>query len=153
MVLHIEILRVRLNSRQYFLSQTFTLQVLILHLRPQNFPPRPRPPWLLWSVPPFGFVFSASSKFAPAGLHRLHLLASPRPRPKGPPESCPCHIFGPGQWLPVLGLASASWKVAPAGLDSSSLAQAMGPRHQPSLGPLEGLKWNRQAFSTPKIQP
>ena len=29
-------------------------------------------------------------------------------------------IFGPRQWLPVLGLASASWEVAPARLDSPS---------------------------------
>ena len=32
----------------------------------------------------------------------------------------------PRQWLPVLDLASASWEVAPAALDSSSSAQGRG---------------------------
>ena len=86
----------------------------------------PRPPWKLspparWSC---YFIFDPGS-----GSLSMTLPRPPRGLPPRPRALVLIPDLRPRQWQPILNLASAFRKGAPARLDSSSLAQAVAPHH------------------------
>ena len=113
---------------------------LISHLRPRQWLPVLDLAWPPGRLPLSAFVVSPPSSWPQAvppcplpclgpgpgqlpPLLRCFRLLRPRQWLPVPCRGCPCRplsrrlrLLGPRQGLPVLDLASASWKVAPAGL-------------------------------------
>ena len=85
------------------------------------------PPSARWKLSPPArwscyFIFDPGS-----GSLSMTLPRPPRGLPPRPRALVLIPDLRPRQWLPILNLASAFWKGAPARLDSSSLAQAVAP--------------------------